>query len=326
MNNEMQAPAHQPIWAVNCQQAMTYKNIRFNVKNIGVDIVKDLEITGEVGKRYIESKATYINTTADLNTMYLAFCKRLLGNEYEQRSVKTLGGVLKEVMEELFGLYEYNAIKVILSNDNVHKNRSKFEYVISKAIHKYTQILIERKKKAKLRAYKHYEWRVPEERAYPTDAFEERPHITDHALLPFMQHNTASRPEQDFAEYLEQNANGIEWWYKNGNSGKAHYAIGYTKSNGEKGLFYVDFIIRMKNGDVFLLDTKKGTIDPDIVEKHNALIEYINHPDNEAKQLHGGIIVQTKFGNWLYPPFQIKNVSELDNPVDWTLFDPQMHT
>ena len=61
----------------------------------------------------------------------------------------------------------------------------------------------------------------------------------------------SSCPEHNFASFLDANSNAIEWWYKNGDQGKAHYAIGYTNSLGEKALFYVDFIIRMNNGDIF---------------------------------------------------------------------------
>ena len=311
--------------ARNLHKAKTQRNIRFNVPYVGVDIVKDLEMTGEVGTRLVESKATYVNNMSDLTAMFLAFCKRMLGNEYEQRSVKTLGGALKEVMEELFEIYEYDAMKVILSNDNVHKNRGKFETVISKAIHKYTQMLRVRQAAAKSRAFKHYDWVVPAERAYPIDSYEEMPLMTDHALLPFMQSNGAKQPERDFAVYLEQNANAIEWWYKNGDSGKAHYAIGYTASNGEKWLFYVDFIIRMKNGEVFLLDTKKGLIDSDIVEKHNALIDYINLPENKAKKLHGGAIIQNRLGHWVYCPRRISSMADYDDPNNTNVFDPQMY-
>lgn len=311
--------------ARNLHKAKNQRNIRFNVPYVGIDIVKDLEMTGEVGTRLVESKATYVNNMSDLTAMFLAFCKRMLGNEYEQRSVKTLGGALKEVMEELFEIFEYDAMKIILSNDNVHKNRGKFETVISKAIHKYTHMLRLRQAAAKHRAFKHYNWSVPEERAYPIDSYEEMPQMNDHALMPFMQSNVAKQPERDFAVYLEQNANAIEWWYKNGDSGKANYAIGYTASNGEKSLFYVDFIIRMKNGDIFLLDTKKGLIDPDIVEKHNALIDYINLPENKDKNLHGGIIIQNRLGHWVYCPIRISSMVDYDNPNNTNVFDPQMY-
>lgn len=309
----------------NRQAAISQRGIRFDVPYISCDIVKDLDMTGEVGTRIVESKATYINNVADLTAMYLAFCKRLLGNDYEQRSVKTLGGALKEVMEELFEVFEYDAMKIILSNDKVHHNRPKFERLISKVIYKYTEKLRLRQAMAKRRAFKHYDWVVPVERAYPIDTFNEQPQINYHALLPFMEYKGAKTPEKKFAEFLEENSNAIEWWYKNGDQGKAHYAIGYTNSFGEKALFYVDFIIRMKNGDIFLFDTKTENSDPEAPYKHNALWEYMQLSENKEKKLYGGIIIQDDFGNWIYStePFDLgRRTSDITN---WRIFDPQQY-
>lgn len=75
-------------------------------------------------------------------------------------------------------------------------------------------------------------------------------------MLPFVQLNEASNPEKEFVKYLEEHSQWIDWWYKNGDKGKQHYAIAYGKS-----LFYVDFVIRMKNGHVYLFDTKSAGSD-----------------------------------------------------------------
>ena len=310
---------------INRERAIKQRGINFNVKNISTDIVKDLEMTGEIGTRIIESKAAYINNMNDLTAMYLAFCKRLLGNVYEQRSVKTLGGTLKEVMEELFEVFEWDAMKIVLSNDNIHHNRPKFERLLAKAIQKYTEKLHLRQAAAKRRAFKHYNWSVPAERAYPIDTYTEHPQMEDHALLPFMEKNVASNTEDVFAAFLESQSNAIEWWYKNGDSGKAHYAIGYTNSQGEKALFYVDFIIRMKNGDIFLFDTKTENSDPEAPFKHNALWEYMRLPENKAKRLHGGIIIPDAFGNWIYSPAPLDIKLGTSNTDGWNIFDPQKY-
>lgn len=309
----------------NLQKAKTIQNIRFDVKCIGTDIVRDLEMTGEVGSKLIKSKATYVNNVADITAMFLALCKRLLGNDYEQQSVKTLAGAVKEVMEELFEVFEYDAMKIILSNDDEHRNRSKFERLIYKAIQKYTEILRRRKAAAKRRAFRHFEWVVPAERSYTIDNHTERPEIAYHALLPFMEYSgpNSSTPEHSFADFLDSNSNVIEWWYKNGDHGKAHYAIGYTNSIGEKDLFYVDFIIRMKSGDIFLFDTKTKRSDPEAPYKHNALWEYMQLPENRDKRLRGGIIIKDEFGNWLYPPEKIDLNRGTSDTTDWTNFDPQ---
>ena len=138
--------------ARNRERASRHQGIDFNVRNICTNIVKDLEMTGEIGTRIIESKATYVNNMVDLSAMYFAFCKRMLGTDYEQRSVKTLGGSLKEVMEELFEVSETETMKIILSNDKIHHNRPKFERLLVKAIQKYTETLHFRQEVAKRRA------------------------------------------------------------------------------------------------------------------------------------------------------------------------------
>ncbi|MDE5811517.1 MAG: DEAD/DEAH box helicase family protein [Muribaculaceae bacterium] len=311
----------------NRQVAINQHCINFDVKNVSTDIVKDLDMTGEVGIRIVESKATYVNNVADLTAMYLAFCKRLLGNDFEQRSVKTLGGALKEVMKELFDVSEYNAMKMILSNDNEHRNKQKFERVIAKSIQKYIELLRQRQAVAKLRAFKHYDWVIPFERAYTLENHTERSDIKYHALLPFMEYSgpNASAPEHDFADFLDKNSNAIDWWYKNGDKGKAHYAIGYTDSLGEKALFYVDFIIRMKNGDVFLFDTKTENSDSEAPRKHNALLRYLQLPENKAKRLHGGIIIKDDFGNWVYSPEPLDLILGTSDTSDWRIFDPQQY-
>lgn len=309
----------------NVQSAKTQRNINFSVKNVSIDVVRDLEMTGEIGQKLIESKASYIFNVADLTQMFLAFCKKLLGNDFEHRSVKTLAGCLKDVMEELFEVFEYDAMKIILSNDNVHHNRPKFERVIAKAIQKYAEILRIRQMKAKRRAFKHYDWSLPAERAYPIDSFTEHPEMVDHALLPFMRYKNSSFTEHDFEAFLEENKNAIEWWYKNGDQGKVHYSIGYTNSQGEKALFYVDYIIRMKNGDIFLFDTKTENSDPEAPYKHNALYDYMHSEENKEKRLHGGVIVPDNHGNWVYSPAPLDLKLGTSDTTNWDIFDPQLY-
>ena len=70
----------------------------------------------------------------------------------------------------------------------------------------------------------------------------------------------ASTPERDFEAYLEENREHLAWWYKNGDSGREHFAVPYRDWSGEKALFYVDFVIKAKSGTVYLFDTK--TKDP----------------------------------------------------------------
>ena len=287
-----------------------------NVKSIGIEIVEDLSITGEVGQTMIRNKAKYVRTMQELNAAYMAFCAKMLGSGYEKVSIKTLAVALLEVMEDLFELFESEAIKVIL----YHGNRPKFADIIERALKQYAIILQRRRAAYRAKGYVKYTWEVPADRFYKEDTNRVCPKIENHALMPYIQENRVSSPEQKFTAFLEENKEYIDWWYKNGDSGKQHYAISYTNVDGNKALFYVDFVIRMKNGQVFLFDTKSEDSDKNAPCKHNALIDYIHNEENADKHLKGGVIIQTKNGeNWKYCPMKIENTTDISS---WDSFHP----
>lgn len=120
--------------------------------------------------------------------------------------------------------------------------------------------------------------------------------------MSFGQLNWASNQKKDFVKFLEQNSQYIEWWYKNGDKGKQHYAIEYETGNKHvKSLFYVDFVIRMKNGHVYLFDTKSIGSDDNASDKHNALLQYIKENTTEKQPLYGGVILRKGGGTGYVP-------------------------
>ena len=139
--------------------------------------------------------------------------------------------------------------------------------------------------------------------------------VKDHALIPFVELKEVSTPEKHFSAFLEENRQFIDWWYKNGDEGKQHYSIPYIKSQGEKALFYVHFIIRMENGRVYLFDTKSEASDPEAPNKHNALIDYM---EIQGDDLRGGVIIENN-GVWYYSRFHIENTTDL---TGWDAFFP----
>ena len=85
-------------------------------------------------------------------------------------------------------------------------------------------------------------------------------------------------------------------------------------------MFYVDFVIRLKNGKVFLFDTKTTGSDIEAPNKHNALLDYIDSEENKGKKLSGGILIQ-EGSSWKYSPFRIENTDDLTN---WNSFFPDI--
>ena len=66
-----------------------------------------------------------------------------------------------------------------------------------------------------------------------------------------------SKVEIEFINYLD-NAKKNEWWFKNGQGEVNYFAVPYIDKYGKKSAFYVDFIVQLKNGDIWLLDTKRA--------------------------------------------------------------------
>lgn len=304
-------------------QSQAFKNreavknkINFNVHSIGIDIIEDLEMTGEIGIKMVNHKAKYVRTMQELDTAFLAFCSKMLGSAFEKVSIKTLAVALKEVMEDLFETFETDAVIIILH----HSNRSKFADIIQRALLRYNKVLKERQRTFKAKGFVSYQWEVPADRFYKEDTNSMKEGIQNHALLPFIQLNNSSDQESKFTAFLEEHQEYIDWWYKNGDSGKQHYAIRYTNVDGEPSLFYVDFIIRMRNGQVFLFDTKSKKSDENGVNKHNALIDYIEDKKNKDKHLKGGVIIfDGDNESWMYSKFKIENTSDFSG---WEAFYP----
>lgn len=300
---------------INENRRKVSNSLRLDVKNINIEIPQDVHFQNE--EQTLEAETIkYARKATEIDRVFMAYIATK-GHQFENKGrTDKIASYLLEILADLFGIYGTDAQKVVL----YHLNRPKFDRIIDSALERYARIRDKaRKESAAKRVFKKYGWEVPEERTYDN----ETSHIEDfdnHALLPFVQLNQASNPERDFVIYLEQNSQYIDWWYKNGDKGKQHYAIEYNAGDElAKSLFYVDFVIRMKNGHIYLFDTKSIGSDVFAPDKHNALLQYIKENTTETQPLYGGVILQ-KGGNWLFSPLPIENTTDT---LNWNCFYPQ---
>lgn len=90
-----------------------------------------------------------------------------------------------------------------------------------------------------------------------------------------------SLPERLFERYCENN-DSVDWVYKNGDAGQQYFSIVYRDAFYKQWLFYPDYIVKLKNGDVWIIETKGGeqkygqskNIDKQVKNKFNAFKEY----------------------------------------------------
>ena len=299
---------------INENRKKVANSLRLDVKNINIEIPQDVHFQNEEQVLEVDT-VKYARKATEIDRVFMAYIATK-GHQFESKGrTDKIASYLLEILADFFGIYETEAKKVVL----YHLNRPKFDRIIDSALERYVRIRDKaRKESAAKRVFKKYGWEVPEERTYDN----ETNHIEEtgnHALLPFVQLNQASNPEKDFVAYLEQNSQYIDWWYKNGDKGKQHYAIEYeTGDKHVKSLFYVDFVIRMKNGHVYLFDTKSIGSDDNASDKHNALLQYIKENTTEEQPLYGGVILR-KNENWLYSPQPIENTTDT---LNWECFYP----
>ena len=105
-----------------------------------------------------------------------------------------------------------------------------------------------------------------------------------------------SRPEQLFMSLLDGSAK-VDWWFKNGETEPKYFAALYKDEKEYERAFYVDFIVKFKDGSIGLFDTKEGITARDAGPRAKGLQEYIKK--NKTKKLWGGIAVPVN-GTWRY--------------------------
>jgi type III restriction enzyme len=120
---------------------------------------------------------------------------------------------------------------------------------------------------------------------YLNNAYQE---YTSSFATSFIRRSTS---EPLFEQYCESCAD-IDWVYKNGDTGQQYFSIVYLDGLQKQRLFYADYIVMKKNGDVWVIETKGGeshgidkNIDPQIGNKFLALQYYA-----KMHHLHWGFV------------------------------------
>ena len=283
--------------------------VQTDVSRILVAIPKDTPLTGDSGFVEITDKARLALNATELANLFTMFCRKNVGGYSKFDSTPVLQGAIESALEEYLNVFESDVPKVVL----YHQNRSRFEELIRKALLNYEHAVKNMEKSAAVN-YQQSVWQVPETRLYNAAIVRTTEgEIFNHALYPYFEELKASRPEQEFARWLDDKMEYVDWWYKNGNEGKQHFAVPYTDAVDRKRCFYVDFIIRLKSGTICLFDTKTRGSDEDAPEKNNALMQYIDEYQAKGKKIVGGVLIKDEdTSNWYYPGGIIHDTDSLD--------------
>lgn len=232
----------------------------------------------------------------DMQKLFDYFARHYLTPFYpEDRSVGRVKEAIYKFFEHSFKM-DYGEegdeiIQIVLSDMNIQH----FVNVIDVAKQVYQEET--KKRESKLGAKE--EWNVPESLPFGSDDIKEDRKKS--IMKPFYS-NGKWKTEKAFIDFLENPSNSVEWWFKNGDRDATFFAVPYE--NGEKKPFYVDFIVKLKDGRIGLFDTKSGFTQKLAGAKIDGLFNYIRDENKKGKNFLGGIVANTDQknyrGRWVY--------------------------
>jgi len=186
-------------------------------------------------------------------------------------------------------------VQIVLSE----KNSQHFENVLDRAKNKYRKEVVKRESEM----VEVLNWNVPP--ALPFGGEYKKVEVKKSVMEPFFS-GEGWKSEVAFINFLER-AESVEWWFKNGDQNSTFFAVPYENGDlpgGEVGKkpFYIDFIVKLKDGRVGLFDPH-GLFLSDFKAKNDGLYQYVQQEKKKGKRLFGGIVANTGEdyqGRWVY--------------------------
>ena len=275
----------------NLKKQIDTKTKKFDLKIISDYKAEDVDaLTGAkiVGDKEIKASGF------DMQKLFDFFVRNNLTPFYpENRSVgRVKEAIYKFFEQELkmwYGDVWEEIVQIVLSD----KNSRHFVNVIDKAKEKYQTEVVKRESEM----VNVENWNIPESLTYSREYSVAS--VKKSIMQPFFS-DGKWKSEVAFVNFLEKSER-VEWWFKNGDRDATFFAVRYD--NGEEKPFYVDFIVKLKDGRIGLFDTKAGLTKQVAGPKIDGLYKYIQAENKKGKKCFGGIVANTERnyrGRWVY--------------------------
>ena len=253
---------------------------------------------------------------ADLQKLFDYFARNNLSPFYpEDRSIGRLKESIYHFFEVRLNMFYEETFAEIINIVLSEKNIQHFMNVVDATKEKY---VAETKKRA-AELQKISNWEIPESLSFG-GAYSELV-VKQSVLTPFYYDNRW-KTEKSFIEFIDKSTQ-ISWWYKNGDRDSTFFAVPYPE-NGERHPFYVDFIVKYRNGSIGLFDTKSGQTIKDAKEKSDGLQEYLKANNKKGYKIVGGIVANTDSvnfsGRWMYYDNDSSDLIQ-DDFTNWKLLE-----
>ena len=211
-------------------------------------------------KDILHMKAS-IDTITPVNTSEHGFVLRHTINEFKT-ILEIPYEIMRTILDKLFCFKYKNHDKLLRLNMKEYygfiiNNEDKIKITLKKLVGKVSG-------QQRFKEIKEDVFRIPKEENYPYDFTEQNPEIfsssvyEDYSSAYVTSNCRKSDPEILFEKYCESSQN-VDWVYKNGDKGIDYLSVVYQNCiNNKQSLFYPDYIVKLKDGTVWILETKGG--------------------------------------------------------------------
>lgn len=280
--------------------------IVLDIKKYQQEIIANAKIEGKSfdeieGKIDSTAHARLIIAGNDLQALFEQVIKNNLGSfKNVKRSVPVVKTAIYSWFRKYLGAKKWPEEAILVQMIFLHNgNRKQFEEVLAGAIGAYKTIRENEIKKRVEESEQWYDFEIAPEsffNKYADELVEVNKYVYEPCYL------TVARldPERQFEKFLNDNADKITWWWKNGENKKDYFGIKYQYPESVIHTFYPDYLVWFNDGRLGIFEVKdEGDRDGGNYTRAKAekLQEYIKQENKKGKKLFGGIVIE-KDGGW----------------------------
>lgn len=290
-----------------CEKKLLEKGI-----NLAVNSEEKIIQETSVDIKNIDKSNTYEGNTldvrratSDINSKYYDIIRNNLNGLAYARSAPRASQAITSTLSDFYGVFDRdeeinNYQKIVVNNEEI------FSLIINNSTKKFKEIEVSTKIG---KTGQDYLYSFELKKHYTKSDYRDITNPDSKSLykpLYVLVRNSNSeeekvnRLEENFVNYLDREPE-IDWYYKNESADNVtNFGISY---NDGLNTFRPDFIVRFKNGNIGIFDTKP--IDYNVEDtkiKAEALYKYIRKMNErtDAPYLVGGIVISENYRNFYY--------------------------
>jgi len=279
------------------------KDLELYIEELQVPIIADAIIKNIDQAGDIQGEKVPFDVPADeIKYRYMQFAKLMSLPFAPVRSHTKIQEAIYDWFDDVLGFGKKSRIEVQRIVVCSEKNQKIIDSIINNAKEDFN---LYKKTNIKKKTETPYLWDVPEIE-YLSQEYEAVEDFKKYATTGITSRGTEvtflaterSTPEKRFENFLEDNGDKVDWWYKNGEGKKEYFGIAYALPDGTH-TFYPDYIVRFKNGKIGIFETKHETDQNGLTvtkAKAEALQDWVSK--QKRKDLIGGIAIEHN-GQWL---------------------------